>query len=155
MPRFQLDPHPYLPSSADLAQPHTPTLLGSGIPEGAPLGDGRLFVIRMPGTWGPGSGRRLRSSRRPSWSQVLPPIPPPAYLPAAPPASLTSGKEPWLYTMSSEVLPQPPSPTITIFSSFRPEPGAAVAAGAGAPAASIAKSRQHWQPLAGWSAGVE
>lgn len=38
--------------------------------------------------------------------------------------------------MSNEVLPQPPSPTITIFSSFRPGPGAAV--GAGAPGVSIA-----------------
>lgn len=45
--------------------------------------------------------------------------------------------------MSSEVLPQPPSPTITIFSSFLPGPGAVVCAGV--PAVSIFRSRQTWQ----------
>lgn len=63
--------------------------------------------------------------------------------PSHPPAGLTSGKEPWLYTMSSDVLPQPPSPTITIFSSFLPGRGAAVRAGA--PGVSIARSQLHWR----------
>lgn len=49
--------------------------------------------------------------------------------------------------MSSDVLPQPPSPTITIFSSFLAELGAA--AGAGAPGASIAQSPQRWMLSSG------
>lgn len=67
--------------------------------------------------------------------------------PTNPPAGLTSGKEPWLYTISSDVLPQPPSPTITIFSSFLPGPGA--------PGASIAVSSRHWQPRAGQTSAAE
>lgn len=82
-----------------------------------------------------------------------PPLPGPARLQPPTLRGLTSGKEPWLYTMSSEVLPQPPSPTITIFSSFLPGPGAAV--GAGVAGASMARSRQYWQPRAGLSAGAE
>lgn len=39
---------------------------------------------------------------------------------------LTSGKAPFAYTISSDVFPQPPSPTITIFTSFFPDGAAAL-----------------------------
>ena len=114
------------PSSSTFAPSGSvpPTPQGSGIPEGETRGGGRLLARRTAGTPGPGSVQaegRLSPSGGPSPNpfSILRP-------PALPSASLTSGKEPWLYTMSSEVLPQPPSPTITIFSSFLPGPGAAV-----------------------------
>lgn len=62
-------------------------------------------------------------------------------------AGLTSGNEPWQYTMSSDVLPQPPSPTITIFSSFLAELGAAAGA-------SIARSPEPGARSAGCCAPV-
>lgn len=42
------------------------------------------------------------------------------------PSPLTSGKEPLAYTISSDVFPQPPSPTITTFTSFLPDGAAAL-----------------------------
>lgn len=136
-------PPPFTPSSSAPL-----TLLGSGIPEGAPRGGGCLSTHRTPGSRGPGSRGRLKAVRRPQWSQARLPR---SLTPTNPPAGLTSGKEPWLYTISNDVLPQPPSPTITIFSSFLPGP----AFGPGAPGASIAVSSRHPQPRAGQSSGAE
>lgn len=106
-------------------------------PEGAPRGGDCLSPRRTPGRRGPGSRRGVTAVRRPRGPK---PVSPPQSGPHHSRGGLTSGKEPWLYTISSDVLPQPPSPTITIFSSFLPGPGP------GAPGASIAASSPHWQP---------
>lgn len=64
-------------------------------------------------------GRRvlLRREKRLERGRAAPAAPPAAPQPLRPPG-LTSGKAPCAYTISSDVFPQPPSPTITTFTSF-------------------------------------
>lgn len=124
----------------DISLPHnclTPSL--------QPAQSWQATGLRNPQRW----RRRLRL-HGPGLGKPLVPYGPKLILtPSCHQAGLTSGNEPWQYTISRDVLPQPPSPTITIFNSFLAELGAA--AGAGAPGASIARSPQRWMLRAGSS----
>lgn len=143
-PGVQLDSSPLPPSPHSAQLPHPRAL---EFPRETPRGaaDFPRSGRRKPGVRARAAGRG--PSLVPSGPEPDPRRPPAS----STPEGLTSGKEPWLYTMSSEVLPHPPSPTITIFSSFLPGPGAAV--GAGVSGTSIAGSRRHWQRCAGQSPG--
>lgn len=72
---------------------------------------------------------------------------------------LTSGKEPLAYTISRDVFPQPPSPTITTFTSFLPDGAAAgprgcSAAPSGTAPLAASMERERSGPAEGAAAGT-